>query len=429
MAKRRRRGFGNINEQKSGRFRAQYDDPDGRTYISKGGKPQKVRHPAPHTFVTRLDAEAWLVAERRLISEGTWTPPADRTAAALQAERERQERTFGAYAEAWMRLRRSSKGRPLAATTTQKYRGLLDNHLLPAFSDRPLTSISRQDVRDWHASAAPQHPTARAHAYNLLHAIMESAEEDELVEVNPVRIRGAGQRHAVKKIRPATLDELANMVAIMRPERRLMLTLATWCTLRYGEVAELRRKDVELGETDEDSTWIHVTRAVTWVRVDEDGKPDPEGTQTAPVVGPPKSDAGERWVAVPPNIVEDVRRHLREHVDLSPDALLFPGPNKRTQLGPSTFRGRRAVFDRDGNITRTGHGFLEARRVAGRDDLDFHHLRNTAASMAAEVGASIPELMARLGHSTPSMSLKYARARRDRDAELARRLATLEKPG
>ena len=38
------------------------------------------RHYAAHTFTARIDAEAWLAAERRLIELDDWTPPAARRA-------------------------------------------------------------------------------------------------------------------------------------------------------------------------------------------------------------------------------------------------------------------------------------------------------------------------------------------------------------
>ena len=64
-----RREFGEISKLASGRFQARYADPAGRTT----GSGSRLRHTAPHTFVTRGDAEAWLVDERRLLSNGTWT--------------------------------------------------------------------------------------------------------------------------------------------------------------------------------------------------------------------------------------------------------------------------------------------------------------------------------------------------------------------
>lgn len=61
-----RRSFGQITKLKSGRFQARYNDPN--SLVTDQGV--RVRYPAPHTFTSRVDAEAWLAAERRLISEG-----------------------------------------------------------------------------------------------------------------------------------------------------------------------------------------------------------------------------------------------------------------------------------------------------------------------------------------------------------------------
>ena len=64
------------------------------------------------------------------------------------------------------------------------------------------------------------------------------------------------------------------------PERhRLMVLLAAWCGLRFGELTELRRSDLDLK-----NGRIRVRRAVVHV----DG---------VAVVGTPKSDAGTRDVA------------------------------------------------------------------------------------------------------------------------------------
>jgi integrase len=69
--------------------------------------------------------------------------------------------------------------------------------------------------------------------------------------------------------------------------------------------------------------------------------------------------------------------------------------------------------------------WAKARKAAGRDDLRFHDLRHTGAVLAAQQGATIAELMARLGHTTPQMAIKYQHASLDRDAEIARRLSAL----
>jgi integrase len=87
--------------------------------------------------------------------------------------------------------------------------------------------------------------------------------------------------------------------------------IAAWCALRYGELAELRRQDV-----DAVNHVIKVRRGVIFPR---DG----------PVVGPPKSDAGVRDIVIPPHVWPIIEQHLDMWVTLSPNALLFPGAGGR----------------------------------------------------------------------------------------------------
>jgi integrase len=103
-----------------------------------------------------------------------------------------------------------------------------------------------------------------------------------------------------------------------------------------------------------------------------------------------------------------VKAHLHEHVAAGGEALLFPRlPGMNEHLSPSTFTGQ----------------FNKAKREAGRPDLRFHMLRHTGATLAAASGATLAELMARLGHTTPTMALVYQHASADRDRVLAAALS------
>ena len=69
--------------------------------------------------------------------------------------------------------------------------------------------------------------------------------------------------------------------------------------------------------------------------------------------------------------------------------------------------------------------FYPARKKAGRDDLRVDDLRHTGAVLAASTGATLAELMARLGHSTPGAALRYQHAAQDRDRVIAAALSEL----
>jgi integrase len=50
----------------------------------------------------------------------------------------------------------------------------------------------------------------------------------------------------VHKIKPVTPAELVVLVANMPERYRAMTLLAAWCGLRFGELTELRRSDIDM---------------------------------------------------------------------------------------------------------------------------------------------------------------------------------------
>ena len=208
--------------------------------------------------------------------------------------------------------------------------------------------------------------------------------------VNPCKIRGAGTTRRARTPKPAGLAELAVIVDEMPEVYRPAILVAAWCGLRFGEFAELRRWDVDLAHAR-----LRVRRAVTHV-----------GGRN--VVGSPKSEAGVRDVSIPPHLVPLIEQHLRQHVDTGRDALLFPAPTGGHLRSDSVLHDAfRAA----------------ARVVAGRPDLTIHGLRHTGATLAAATGATLAELMRRLGHSTAVAAMRYQHATDDRDRAIAEALS------
>ena len=48
---------------------------------------------------------------------------------------------------------------------------------------------------------------------------------------------------------------------------------------------------------------------------------------------------------------------------------------------------------------------------------------NSGATLAAQLGATLAELQARIGHSTPNMAMRYQHVAAERDAQLAARMS------
>lgn len=381
---RSRRAFGKIMKLRSGRFQA--------SYVAAG-----ARHLAPVTFLTKGDAAAWLDMRHAELLEHRWKPAPPPEPVPL---------TFAQYARTWL------AGRDLKPRTRAEYSKMLGltepkpgktrtPGLVDHFGEAQLREITSADVKAWYAELDPAKRTRRAHLYSLMRTIMMTAASDELIDANPCRIVGASSAKRARTVTPATPAEIVTIAERMPAKYRAAVLLAAWCQPRWGELTELRRRDVEL---DPDSTppfgVLHIRRAVTWP------------TPNTPVVGLPKSEAGIRDVAIPPHIVGLLAGHIEKYAEPGPDGLLFPA-----QRGGHLNHG--TIYKR----------FTEARRAAGRPDLRWHDLRHTGATMAAQSGATLAELMGRLGHSTISAALIYQHAASGRDTELARKLSALAEGG
>ena len=70
-----------------------------------------------------------------------------------------------------------------------------------------------------------------------------------------------------------------------------------------------------------------------------------------------------------------------------------------------------------------GATWRRACATAAVPQVRLHDLRHVAQVFAAEAGATLPELMARLGHATPAAALVHLHARTDRDAMILAALA------
>jgi integrase len=170
--------------------------------------------------------------------------------------------------------------------------------------------ITEADVRRWRADllSAGATPVTVAKAYRLLKSVMATAVDDGLIRRNPCRVRGAGSEKSPERpvLSVAQVYALADATG---PRYRGLVLLACFCGLRWGELAALRRSDINI-----DSGTVRVSRQLTEVN----------GQSLA--FGPPKTDAAKRTVVISSLIVPDIRDHLNSHVKAEAEALLFTSP-------------------------------------------------------------------------------------------------------
>jgi integrase len=361
-----KRNFGSVRQLPSGRWQARYRHPQSNRLMG-----------APSTFATKKDADRWLANTQVDLDRGNWIDPAWGTVSLEE------------YAKAWL------VQRILAPRTVELYQGLLKHHIEPILGKIDLGDLSPRDVRAWHAKltkAQKPGPVTVAKAYRLLRAICETAVSDEVIARNPCKLKGASVEHSPE--RPvATVVQVGELFNAIEDRYKAMVVLAAWCSLRLGEVLALTRADLDLGTHS-----VRVSKGASELRSGER------------IVGPPKTKAGVRTVAMPPHVISSVVDHLQAFTGPAPDDLVFTGSDGGPLRRPTFY----AAWDR-------------ATKATGLIHLRFHDLRHTGATWAAATGATTKELMSRLGHASADAALRYQHATAERDRTIAERLSELAK--
>jgi integrase len=360
--RRTRRAFGALRKRSNGRYQASYLDPQG------------IRRVAPRTFTTKADANAWLSARESELHQGVWRDPAIGRI------------TLSEYGSRWIAEHK------LASRTRDLYRGLFRGHVEPFLGKQALEDLKPETIRWWRARLRDdgRSESTTAKAYRLLRAIMNAAVDDGRISRNPCRIKGADQERPHE--RPvATVPQVLALAEAVGPRYRTFVLTAALCSLRWGELVALRRRDVDLR-----SGIVQINRSLS-----ENGG---HLEYTLP------KNSKTRVVVLPQLLIDELSSHLAR-VPGDPEALIFTG-----ERGGVLRRGNwRAIVKWPAAVDTAGlpKGF------------HFHDLRHTGNHLAAQTGASTRELMQRMGHSTVRAALIYQHATEARSKHLAERLDAL----
>jgi Phage integrase family len=107
-------------------------------------------------------------------------------------------------------------------------------------------------------------------------------------------------------------------------------------------------------------------------------------------------------VTLPAPIVDELRSHVAEFTER--------GRNGRVFVRPKVGTLRRPNFQ---------EAWVAATKAADVPTLRFHDLRHVGNTLASNTGASLRELMARMGHASPQAALIYQHATAERDRAIA----------
>ena len=356
----KRSSFGTIRKLPSRKWQA--------SFVGLNGK----RVNAPMTFAFKGEAQDWLKAQRiklqRTVSGEVFSGSSvDYSLEVLD------------YIERHISLQTNHLGALLAPSTQELYRRLSKVHLT-RFAGMLITEIQKPDIDLWWAQMLETgKKTTASKAYKLLSAALSRAVEDDLILKNPCRVKGAQSAVTGRRAISPSSREVTLLMYAIRPRFQLLIPLVAYTGLRFGEVTELRRKDVIPALRKGNKAFnIHVSRAVTYVG----GKF---------IVGRPKSAKSVRTIEISDELTPLVEQIL-SNIPADPEALLFPSPSGKHQ--------RHDVFMVAWNQAIKKAGLVDARFTP-------HGLRHHAASVYAKTGANLPEIMRWLGDNNLSAVERY----------------------
>lgn len=316
------------------RWRARYRAPDGRIVSS--------------SFDRRRDADRWLTTNLAGIDTGEWLAP------------EGGRIALGDWLETWHRgrhhLRESSRARD---------RSYLDSLILPHLARLPLGATSPEIIRQWVADliASGRSPSTVAKALQLVRGALETAVSDRLTRSNPARFVKAprAERLEMLFLEPADVDRLATAID---PRYRALVWFLVLTGVRFGESVALELKDLDLLRRT-----VNVSKTASEVR----GRV---------LIGPPKTAAGRRQIALPQSLIDDLSVHLGARP--AGTHLVFPAPE-------------------GGYVRRTlwrKRFWLPAIDESGLTGLRVHDLRHTAVAWLIAAGEHPTSIARRLGHTS-----------------------------
>ena len=325
-----------IAKRPDGRWRARYRGPDGK---------ERAKH-----FSRKIDAQRWLDAATSAVVTGHWTDPSQGRI------------TVGDWSQRWAQAQSHLK-----PSTRVRYAGLLRVQVLPTWGPVPLSRVTHADVAAWVADLGARGLAASTvrQAHRVLALLLDLAVRDGRLPRNPAA--GVGLPRAARGEPRFLSHPQVDALAGAAGENRLPILVLAYCGLRFGELAALRVRRVDLLRRR-----LEVAESVTEV-----------GGRA--VFGTPKTHQ-RRSVPLPRSLVAGMTAHLAGR---APDDFAFPAPRGGVLL---LRNWRREVFN-------------PAAAAAGIEDLTPHDLRHTAASLAVAAGGNVKAVQRLLGHASAAMTL------------------------
>jgi site-specific recombinase XerD len=422
-------------------------DQKGKDHYTAYYRDSRGKTCGAGTFTSKKDADnAWRAAEVRQ-AEGRLGDP------------RRGRQTFQRYVEGeWL------PNHVMEVTTREGYTYSIGKHIMPWFGPLRMNQILPSDIREWvtHLTQAGVSATNIRTLKSILSAVFTTALNDQVTFLHPCK--GVKTPTVAPQLLTVVTPEQFDVLyqALPTGEAQLLVETAIESGLRWGELAELRPRDLSTA-----TCMLTVSR----VAVEVNPKFHPDGKRFL-VKDYPKGKKHRR-LKLSRQIVAKLTAHAR-HNSLGPDDLFFmmvpeaqamprlrviPNPAQLGLTEPNdlgrrythgTLSGYNAGHCRCAHCKGAFAAYRAARRAAGKDEprqpkitdtdghiprrwfrehiwtpalktadlgihVKVHGLRHAHASWLLAGGADLAVVKERLGHSDISTTQRYLHTLPDAD--------------
>lgn len=290
--------------------------------------------------------------------------------------------TVGKYLERWLK---DSVKDTIKTSTYTSYSQMVRKHMIPSLEEIKLKSLTPAHIRGLLREKLDDEYSTRTVQYLrfLIRKAMDQAIQDHLIALNPVAgVKSVQVIH--EEIQPLSPFQARLLLETIKGDRlEALYVLAIHCGLRQGELLALKWEDVDLDAT---TPTLQVRRTLTG---SEDGRP---------IFTTPKTKKSRRRINLTKGAAAALKRHRKHQLE---QRMKVAGLWQDHGLIFSTQNG--TAIDRHNLIRRSFKPLLKT--AALPEDIRFHDLRHTCATLLLSRGVHPKFVQELLGHSSIAITL------------------------